>query len=550
VLFLIPVGLYLYLNWGIIQQGVFPEGDWATLSIMTRRALSFDQFLGNYSRFGWSHPGPFIFYIIGALSIFFKNFATPEMAAVFCYQVVFFYMSYRLLISLSGLFAGIMLIAIIWLIYIGMIRIYPAELFRTLFFNYWAPLLTLFPMLFFLLIVASAASGRTAAMLPMVISAAILPQIHIGTSFHAAFLFGFGMYLMTVLDKKNNGRKFFVSHRNLLLASLFVLILIWILPLYEAVTNSGGNLLKVFNFFFSKDVSMGHGPSFAEAIQYLLAFYALPLQTLMLISGIDSSISPQILAFIAIMLYFVICLGVFKNIETRQKILCSIPWVFLLVSIPSVLKIRGERYPYLMYWQFANVALLYAVALGALYRTIAETLLKFANSRVIRLCDGLLPLILLACICTLLSGLPHVSFGADRPPKEFFAVLSKWISGAKDEVRLSSGDHTTWPYVAGILNASLAAELPVCVPDNWLWVYGKLSSCRESAAQREIIFFDDLDTARSMKDAVGRNGTLWKIENPSYKARYLLTRGFQPDTPQKYNFPNRQTRVSMIQNIQ
>jgi hypothetical protein len=195
------------------------------------------------------------------------------------------------------------------------------------------------------------------------------------------------------------------------------------------------------------------------------------------------------------------------------------------------------------------VALLYAVALSVLYYTVAGLPLKPATTRGTRLCGKLFAVILFVGICTLLRGVSPISFGSDRPQREFFAVLSNWISSAKSEVRLSSGDHTTWPYVAGVFNAALAAELPVCVPDKWLWVYGKLSRCRDSVVQREIIFFDDLNTARSIKDTVGRIGTLWEINNPSYKARYLLTRGFQPDSLQKYKPSKRQTRVSEIQDI-
>ena len=92
-IFLIPIALHLYVNLLTIKQGLYIDGDWATLSIMTRRAQSFEQFLGNYSRFGWSHPGPAMFYIIGALSILFERFATPEMLAVFAYQTFFLFLN-------------------------------------------------------------------------------------------------------------------------------------------------------------------------------------------------------------------------------------------------------------------------------------------------------------------------------------------------------------------------------------------------------------------------------------------------------------------------
>jgi len=549
VLFLIPVGLHLYLNWAIIQQGIFPEGDWATLSIMTRRAVSFDQFLGNYSRFGWSHPGPFMFYIIGPLSLLFKRFASPEMLAVFCYQVIFFYMAYRLLISLNGLFAGLMLVVMVWLIYVGMVRIYPAELFRTLFFNYWAPLLTLFPMLFLLLTSAAAASGRHAALLPLAFSAAIMPQLHIGTSFHAAFFFGIGLSFLIAKDLKNNGRYFYQRHRRLVLASAVVVVVIWFLPFYETAINGGGNLLKVFKFFFFKEAGMASGPSFGQAMQYLLAFYAVPMQTLLLTTGIASHPSPQLLSAVVMILCSALCIIAFKQANIQQRLLIVFPWVFFLVSIPSVLKIRGEMYPYLMYWQFANVALLYAVVFSALCRTIAELAFKAAKIRIINYYGNLAAVVFLIGTCGLLSRVAPISFGPDLPKQEFFSILSGWIAKTGEEVKLSSGDHATWPYVAGVINASLAANLPVCVPDEWLWVYGKLSRCRDRTAKREIIFFDHLDNTKLKKYLDERDGITIKIENPVYGARYLLATGFGPSLTKSSVTENSQTRVSVLRDI-
>jgi len=549
LLFLFPVGLHLYLNWALIQQGIFPEGDWATLSIMTRRALSFDQFLGNYSRFGWSHPGPFMFYLIGMLSLLFKRFASPEMVAVFCYQVVFFYMAYRMLISANGLFAGLILVGTVWLIYVGMVRIYPAELFRTLFFNYWAPLLTMFPMLFFLTAAAAAASGRSSALLPLAFSASILPQLHIGTSFHAAIFFVVGLGCWIVLDVKRNGPDFFQRHLIVTLTAAGIVFIIWLLPFYEAAVNGGGNLLDIFKFFFAGEAGAAVAPSFTQAIQYLLSFYAVPLQILLMLGGLAPKINSPLLTLAVIGACFVVCMAAFRNVDIKQKIFCVFPWIFFLVSIPSIMKIRGEMYPYLMYWQFANVALLYTVVLSSLYHLIAGLPLKAKNTAIIRRCGSILALVFFIGIVNLLSTMPPVAFGSDLPQREFFTVLKRLIGKTGDQVRLSSGDHSTWPYVAGVLNASVAADLPVCVPDSWLWVYGKLSKCRDRNVNKELIFFDNLDNTKLKKFLAGRDGIILKFENPAFKARYLLAAGFEASLPKAAIFVNGHTRVSVLKEL-
>ena len=59
---LIPGVALLGMNLAVATAERVPAGDFAVLEIATRNAIGGDQLLGAYSRYGWRHPGPALFY--------------------------------------------------------------------------------------------------------------------------------------------------------------------------------------------------------------------------------------------------------------------------------------------------------------------------------------------------------------------------------------------------------------------------------------------------------------------------------------------------------
>src|SRR5438477_49322 len=61
------------------RSAFWNSGDQALVGLSVHEASRFHQFLGPYSRFGWSHPGPSWFYL---LAPFYKLFGSTDAALV------------------------------------------------------------------------------------------------------------------------------------------------------------------------------------------------------------------------------------------------------------------------------------------------------------------------------------------------------------------------------------------------------------------------------------------------------------------------------------
>src|SRR4051794_6892165 len=61
---LVASGFYL---WFSIGTDYLPNVDIAVFELGVRNTLHHGAFVGPYSRFGWNHPGPFIFYLVAPI---------------------------------------------------------------------------------------------------------------------------------------------------------------------------------------------------------------------------------------------------------------------------------------------------------------------------------------------------------------------------------------------------------------------------------------------------------------------------------------------------
>ncbi len=53
----------LYL-WFAVGSDYLPNTDWAVFELRTRDVFQQGLFVGPYSRYGWNHPGPLLFYLL------------------------------------------------------------------------------------------------------------------------------------------------------------------------------------------------------------------------------------------------------------------------------------------------------------------------------------------------------------------------------------------------------------------------------------------------------------------------------------------------------
>jgi hypothetical protein len=174
----------------IFRSEYYETGDYAANSLQVRRAKRFQELLGNYSRFGFHHPGPAFFYTYALGEALFYD-ATHLVPTPFNAQLIalralsaFFFSATVLLIArrLRGArrqwFLGLALLLAAW--HFGSVgRFYNFFPGNPGFFCIWSPCVVVLPFLCFLVAAASVAAGAGRDLPLMVLAACFLAHGHV-----------------------------------------------------------------------------------------------------------------------------------------------------------------------------------------------------------------------------------------------------------------------------------------------------------------------------------------------------------------------------------
>ncbi len=218
----------------------WPAGDWAVLELNTRDVgSSITPLIGPYSRFGWNHPGPLLFWVLavpyrvlGASSTaLFVGTALVNGAAVAA-TVVFAWRRGRLALSLAMLVA--------FAIAVGSLG--PAFLRDP-----WNPTITVLPLALLIVLAWSAAEGDTAALPLAAFVGSFLVQAHVGYTVMVAVLgvVAVGGHVLA------HRRQAFAWRRGAVAAAV-VLGLCWLPVLVDQAVGTG-NLSDLVSYFTSSD---------------------------------------------------------------------------------------------------------------------------------------------------------------------------------------------------------------------------------------------------------------------------------------------------------
>lgn len=158
-------------------------GDSAANALQIRKAKTFDEIYGNYSRFQFHHPGPGFFYCYAAGEALFydalKVVPAPynahlltgvllqSMFLTWAIVIVARHSKERLLVQFLLILAGI---------HFGLVNL---TLPNTAFASIWPPHVLLFPFLCFLIASASVATGMSRDLLPLALSGCMLVHGHV-----------------------------------------------------------------------------------------------------------------------------------------------------------------------------------------------------------------------------------------------------------------------------------------------------------------------------------------------------------------------------------
>jgi hypothetical protein len=328
-------------------QSWVPLGDQATIALrVIEVGTSHTPLLGPYSRFGWSHPGPLLFYALALTYRVTANRVDGLLLGVLLINALALIVITRVLLRRGGITIAALGIAFFGL---AMWSIGTSFLWYP-----WNPTVALLPFAATLVLTWAVSCGSTRAIPVLAAAASFLVQTHVEytplvAGFVACAVIGFWRSRQVPVDPQRERTP--PPLRRALLATAAVLVVAWLPPAVDAAIHGGGNLRDLIRFGFNNHHTLGM--SSAAKIMGLelslrapwLGFHE-PLSALFQ-GGVAPNGSP-IPAGLIVLLFATTLAG--RRHDRQALRLCLIVLVSLGISTFSVANIVGTPYPYLIYF--------------------------------------------------------------------------------------------------------------------------------------------------------------------------------------------------------
>lgn len=477
--------------------------DDATLETRVVNASRDIQYLGPYSRFGWNHPGPLYFYI---LLPFYKLFS---MGTQSLYVGAAFINILSVLILLFFLYKSenryfFYLTAFFFSLYIyGFLGL---PVFR----NTWNPHVTILPFAAFIFVSVHLSRGNPAVLPLSIFLASFVIQTHVAYTpvIAVIFLVSIILYLLEKLKEQKKIKSLFSRPvLKILGISAIVSIILWILPIIEALRNPPGNLLKLIYYFTHAKISHGILEAAAAVSQItnapLIKFLNIIFPTL----EFSSTSTLLILFFLQLLLVMAAGIYHYKAAAKRkyQFNLLLFGLSGLILSVISVTKITGKIYDYLIQWMsvigFINWCVIFFTFL-----CLITTLLKrmkiysraaaFFQAAPMKYKKVVLYAVIVIMAVVLLAWQQKPLYFASqirRNETKYQEVgdITTAIKNYLDKNNISSflmkPYHSLWTTEAGVVNQLFKSSVSFSLEDNWLFWFGY--QFKQQKPEKDIIFF-------------------------------------------------------------
>jgi hypothetical protein len=441
-----PMGLAAAMI-AIQRPDVLPDGDPAVDELALMRSTHLAQLVGNYSRFGWNHPGPAWFY---ALDPAYMSLGMHSWA---------FYVG---VLGLQGLFAAFVVAAawrgggpLLAIVTSGLLLLYVRALGDLTFRDPWPPYALMLPVVLLFLLAGLGAAGSLPAMAGALVVGSFVAQTHVGTVPLVLTVLGVmvvGRVALRWLPRPPAGPtepRRIGSPATILLTAGGVLLtaLMWIPVAVDQVTGRPGNISKLITFF---QVFHDRHPYHAavSALGRMLEVVPLgrfdpfedlgaaPLDRYVAVAVFLSAAAGLVLVGMLVRDRFALALGV---------LLC----VAVPVAVVSISRIVGPIMPYLAMWATTFPLLLAIGWTGLLVRLRPWARWRAAAARA-ALRGGA------AALCVAL-----VALAAGRA-----AAFQQLKSVAAD---YDPGDRVTWAATEAALGRQPSGSVYVDIPDTYRW---------------------------------------------------------------------------------
>lgn len=480
VIALLPVLAFGWLAIASVRRSPMLGGDQAMLELWTRSALHGKALLGPYSRFGWNHPGPAVFYWFAPFYLL--SGQRPEGLG---------------LASLVILVAGLSYVCILVGRLLGRAGAWTAAgvtlafLFATgtdWFDETWNPVVIVAPMIVLGVACAGVVAGRRWCLVVAVVSASFCIQTHVGTLPVAGVLAA--MAAVACVVRLRRSREGWLKP---VLAAVIAGVGVWLLPLYQQFTRNPGNLGEIAR---SNLRNAGAHHSLRAVFDTTVAQFTLTGHGLMgevlarLHTTPPGAGGLRLALFIAVVVAAVAC--AVRSARTGRLFEAGLSGggaAAALVFMIALTRVQGQLEGYLTISAMSVGFLMY---LGIALTAVAE-LRRFERPHLDMTVACLVTTVaLVLSVMAVTRSAPDAVYArraSDNGAEQTFAGLAAWIPPRTRAVVIEIDDPNVWPVAALVANQLEKLGMRTAEQPEWLHVFGRqrtIDGC-ESVLVRVVV---------------------------------------------------------------
>jgi hypothetical protein len=258
-------------------QTYYHYGDQAVLGLRVIEAAHFDGQLGPYSRFGWSHPGPALFYLLAPVYRLSGNDPRALIAGSLLVNGACLVAAVAVVRRFAGEWSARWSVAVLGVIALAL----GVAFFET----FWNPNLEAAPVLLAMALAAAAVAGSGLSVVWLGVVGSYVVQTDVGTTLIVAVLAlvaVVGWACQAAARKRRDhpmvgggapatpgdippAAGYPTARVVLVLAGLALVALMWVPPLVQQADGHPGNLSTLFHFFTTSSTKYGATHSLSQA---------------------------------------------------------------------------------------------------------------------------------------------------------------------------------------------------------------------------------------------------------------------------------------------
>lgn len=344
----------------VVHSGWLSSSDWADIELRTRDVGTWHTpLVGVYSRYGWNHPGPLLFYVLalpyrvlgarangilaGALVV--------NGAAIACIGVVLWRRG-----RIVGLTVGLAVVLVL-----------ARALGAGFLVDPWNPYVIVLPLLAVFVLSWSAAAGDLWALPIAVGVGSFVVQSHVGAALAAIAPIAVAI-VAVVIDARRD--RSFERCKPVALATTAVAVICWLPPVVQQFQPDGGNLGDLIRFWTRSHTGTTGWSVGARIVGQQLAIPAPWLSGHERVLAFTGGVYPRWNVPVALILLVAAAMVAVRRRDRQSLTLDAVAFAAVLAAFFSAAHIVGTPYFYIVRWMWTVGVIVWLAILFTFWRAV------------------------------------------------------------------------------------------------------------------------------------------------------------------------------------